>query len=127
MSRGRGFSGVSVFAVLQCVQKKQRRAALQIEGGMDLRYRRKLFRLRDPYDIEASQDLFLQAVRETRIAENTVRFLSIFISHLKRCVVKRIWPVCPPCPPPFLKDVRFIPCRVGASWSGQRHPAQKDR
>ena len=64
MSRGRGFSGVSVFAVLQCVQKKQRRAALQIEGGMDLRYRRKLFRLRDPYDIEASQDLFLQAVRE---------------------------------------------------------------
>ena len=64
MSRGRGFSGVSVFAVLQCVQKKQRRAALQIEGGMDLRYRRKLFRLRDSYDIEASQDLFLQAVRE---------------------------------------------------------------
>ena len=34
MSRGRGFSGVSVFAVLQCVQKKQRRAALQIEGGI---------------------------------------------------------------------------------------------
>ncbi len=29
-----------------------------------MRYRRKLFRLRDPYDIEASQDLFLQAVRE---------------------------------------------------------------
>lgn len=83
MSRGRGFSGVSVFAVLQCVQKKQRRAALQIEGGMDLRYRRKLFRLRDPYDIEASQDLFYRLsgkiVRTiTRIAENTVRFLSIF-------------------------------------------------
>ena len=91
MSRGRGFSGVSVFAVLQCVQKKQRRAALQIEGGMDLRYRRKLFRLRDPYDIEASQDLFLQAVREN---------CAYHYAH---------------CPPPFLKDVRFIPCRVGAS------------
>ena len=52
----------------------------------------KLFRLRDPYDIEASQDLFYRLsgkiVRTiTRIAENTVRFLSIFISHLKRCVV----------------------------------------
>lgn len=132
MSRGRGFSGVSVFAVLQCVQKKQRRAALQIEGGMDLRYRRKLFRLRDPYDIEASQDLFLQAVRENCAYHyaHCGEYRAIlehfhFSPETLRCEtdLARL----PALPTAFLKDVRFIPCRVGASWSGQRHPAQKDR
>ena len=88
--------------------------------------------MRDPYDIEASQDLFLQAVRENCAYHyaHCGEYRAIlehfhFSPETLRCEtdLARL----PALPTAFLKDVRFIPCRVGASWSGQRHPAQKDR
>ena len=81
-----------------------------MEGGMDLRYRRKSFRA----TLVAHCGEYRAILEHFHFSPETLRCET----DLARL---------PALPTAFLKGVRFIPCRVGASWSGQRHPAQKDR
>ena len=97
-----------------------------------MRYRRKLFRLRDPYDIEASQDLFLQAVRENcayhyaHCGEYRAILEHFHFSpetlHCETDLAR-----LPALPTAFFKGREIYSMPRGRQWSGQRHPAQKDR